>query len=137
MKVHKLSSETIKVPFFLNRIPAGYPAQADGHLEKRFDLNCELVPHPDTTFCVRVEGASMKEAGIETGDILVVDRALEPQDGRVVVCAVHGDFTVKRLSVREDRVLLLPANNEFPEIEIFDETALIVWGTVTYVIKKM
>lgn len=124
------------LPLFSNRIPAGFPSPADDHVEDRIDLNEELIRNPPATFMIRVEGNSMIDANIFDGDILIVDRSIEARDGHVVVAAVDGRFTVKRLSIKGDKVRLLPENPDpaYQPIEFRDGQELIVWGVVTNVI---
>lgn len=124
------------LPLFSNRIPAGFPSPADDHVEDRIDLNEELIRNPPATFMIRVEGNSMIDANIFEGDILIVDRSIEARDGHVIVAVVDGKFTVKRLSVKRNKVRLLPENPDpaYHPIEFQDGQELIVWGVVTNVI---
>jgi DNA polymerase V len=123
-------------PFFSSRVAAGFPSPADDHLENRLDLNEYLVRKPAATFFVRVEGLSMINAGIQPDDILVVDRSEQATDGRIVVAAVDGELTVKRLRMERARVYLMPENPDYSPIEITGETSFVVWGVVTGVIHK-
>jgi DNA polymerase V len=118
-------------------ISAGFPSPADDYMEPGIDLNRELIRNPGATFFGRVKGVSMKDAGIDEGDVLVIDRSLEPSNGAVAVCFLDGEFTVKRLSVTSEGLFLLPANNDYHPIPITAENDFIVWGIVTWVIKKM
>src|SRR5215467_9290763 len=99
---------------FLVPVSAGYPSPADDYLEGSLDLNQHLITHPTATFFVRVAGESMREAGIHSGDVLIVDRALTPSDGSVVIAVVNGDLTVKRLSKRRGKLVLMPENQQYP-----------------------
>ena len=119
------------------RLPAGFPSPADDFAVKRHDLNELLITHPMATFMWEASGHSMIEAGIGDGDVLVVNRALTPVHGDVVVAQVDGDFTVKYLYRRADRVKLLPANPTFPEITFREGQQLIICGVVTAVIKRL
>jgi DNA polymerase V len=87
-------------------VPAGFPSSADDYIEQTLDLNERLVDHPAATFFIRVAGESMRDAGVNSGDILVVDRAVEPGNGKIVVAAVNGELTLKRLRVRDGRLFL-------------------------------
>ena len=118
-------------------LPAGFPSPADDFLDKRLDLNEYLIKHPAATFYVRVHGDSMVRAGIQSGDILVVDRSLEPQHRRVVVAFVDGEFTVKRLLKRDGGIVLAPENPAYPEISIKPGMEMEVWGVVTAVIHEL
>src|ERR1039457_1869425 len=108
------------LPLYLSRIKAGFPSPAEDYLDKRLDLNEHLIKHPASTFFVKVKGDSMIGAGINSGDILIVDRSLEPKDKRIVVAVVNGDFTVKRISKKGDKVSLLAENDKYSPIEIKD-----------------
>jgi DNA polymerase V len=124
-------------PLFLARVSAGFPSPADDHVDRALDLQELCVRNPAATYFVRVEGHSMVEAGIHDGDVLVVDRSLEPADGRVVVAVLHGELTVKRLRVRGPKVWLAPENPLFPPVEVTREMDFEVWGVVTHVVHAM
>ena len=117
-------------------IHAGFPSPATDYMTQAIDLNKELVRHPAATFYGRVVGDSMIDAGVEEGDILVIDKALDAKDGDMAVCFVDGEFTLKYLRFRENGLTLLPANPRYPSIEIDDGSDFMMWGVVTYVIKK-
>ena len=125
------------LPVFLGRLPAGFPSPADDYIEGKLDLNRHLIKHPAATFFVRVSGDSMIEAGIHTGDILVVDRSLEAVDGNVIVAALDGELTVKRLSREGVTLRLLPANKDYQAIEIRTQQTFEIWGVVTNVIHAL
>lgn len=127
----------LRLPLFLAKVPAGFPSPADDFLDKRLDLNEHLVKHPAATFFVKVQGSSMIQAGIHAGDILIVDRALEPADRRIVVAAVNGELTVKRLRKRKEKLFLASENPEFREMEVTPEMGFEVWGVVTHVIHAL
>ncbi len=128
---------SLRLPLYLAKVPAGFPSPADDFLDKRLDLNEHLVKHPAATFFVKVQGSSMIQAGIHAGDILIVDRALEPADKRIVVAAVNGELTVKRLRKRKDKVFLASENPDFREMEVTPEMGFEVWGVVTHVIHAL
>jgi len=127
----------LALPYVDEGIAAGFPSPAQDYMELTLDLNKELIKHPSATFYGRVKGTSMKDAGIEDGDILVIDRSLEYRNGMTAVCFIDGEFTVKKLKLDEGKVFLIPANDEFEPIEITADNEFIVWGIVTYVIKKV
>jgi len=136
--IHPVFPETsLPLPVAGTGISAGFPSPADEYMEAGIDLNIELIRNPDATFFGRVKGYSMKEAGISDGDVLVIDKSLEPKNGSIAVCFLDGEFTVKRILKERDALFLLPANNEFKPIRITEENDFMVWGIVTYVIKKM
>lgn len=118
-------------------VAAGFPSPAEDHAVKRIDLNDVLIRHPQATFLMRVRGTSMKDAGIDDGDVVLVDRAIKAVHGHVVVAVVDGEFTVKQLWKRGDRVKLKAANPTYPDITPRDGQQLEVWGVVTNAIKAM
>ena len=130
-------SEAMALQFFESRIQAGFPSPAQGLFGDSIDLNSELIDNPAATFCARVTGNSMVDAGINDGDLLLIDKSLTPRDGDIAVCFLDGDFTVKRIVLRDDRVLLKPANVEFPEIAVTEENHFIIWGVVTHIIHSL
>jgi DNA polymerase V len=124
-------------PLFLVSVSAGFPAPAEDYIEGRLDLNKHLIKHPAATFFVRVAGDSMTGAGIHPGDILVVDRSLEPQDANVVIAVLEGELTVKRISRRDGRLYLVPDNALYQPLEIIEGMEFEVWGVVTSVIHSL
>ena len=122
---------------FISRVPAGFPSPADDYLEGTLDLNSYLIRHPAATFFVRVEGESMRDAGIYPGDLLIVDRALEPMDNCVIIAAVDGELTVKRLCRRRGRLYLMPENPDYEPLPVDEDTPFDVWGVVTSVIHAL
>jgi len=125
------------LPIFLGRLPAGFPSPADDYLEGKLDLNRHLIKHPAATFFVRVTGDSMIGAGIHSGDLLVVDRSLEPADKHVVVAVLDGELTVKRLFKQNGVLRLLPENLNYQPIEITAQQTIEIWGVVTSVIHAL
>ena len=131
-----LAASPLVLPMPEARARAGFPSPAEDFTVNRLDLTKILVTHPQATFLLRVAGASMREAGIDDGDTLVVDRAIKPRNGQVVVAVVDGEFTVKYLHQRAGRVKLKAANPTFPDIEPKDGQTVEVWGVVTSCIKR-
>src|SRR6476620_4671975 len=125
----------ITVPY-LGKVSAGFPSPALDFMEKRIDLNKELSENPLATFYIKVEGDSMVDAGIDDKDVLVVDRSLEPKDKKIAICFIDGGFTVKRLKIEKDAIWLMPENSKYSPIKVTEENQLVIWGIVTYVIKK-
>jgi len=123
-------------PLFTSGVSAGFPSPAEDHIDQRLDLNNLLIQHPAATFFVRVSGESMKDAGINHGDILVVDRSLEATSGRIVIAIVNGELTVKRFIQDSVSCQLVAANPDYPPVAITDETDFRVWGVVTSVIHQ-
>jgi len=128
---------TKEMPFFSGGIKAGFPSPAADFDGSKIDLNKVLVKNFEATFYAKASGTSMIGAGIDDGDIMVIDRSLEPRDGKIAICFIDGDFTVKRIKVEKDGVYLMPENKAFQPIKIEEENKLIVWGIVTYVIKSV
>ena len=118
-------------------VPAGFPSPAGDYEEQRLDLNSYLVSNPAATFFVRVAGDSMIGAGIHHGDLLVVDRSLEPRDKSVVIAVLNGELTVKRIRLRCGKIILEPENPDYASQEITADAAFEVWGVVTSVIHKL
>ena len=130
-------SSDLSLQLFENRIQAGFPSPAQGAFADTVDLNHELINNPAATFCARVIGDSMVDSGINEGDLLIIDRSLDPHDGDIAVCFIDGDFTVKRILVNIDGISLVPANRKYPVIRVPKESNFMIWGVVSHIIKKM
>ena len=130
-------STSCLLPLFLTRVSAGFPSPADDYLEGRLDLNQHLIKHPAATFFVRAAGDSMIGAGIHSGDILVVDRSLEPCADSVVIAVINGDLTVKRIQRTGGKLFLAAENPRYHPIEIRECMDFEVWGVVTCVIHSL
>lgn len=131
------SQSDLSLPYVDGGVYAGFPSPAQDFMENSIDLNRDLVSHPESTFYARVVGDSMIEADVNEGDILVVDKSLEVKDGIMAVCILNGEFTVKYLHVFEDHIELVPANSSYKTIRVGADDDFEVWGTVTFVIKRM
>ena len=118
-------------------ISAGFPSPADDFKETRISLDRELVKNKEATFYARVSGDSMVGAGLDDGDLLVIDRSLNPENGKIAVCLVDGEFTVKRIKKEKNKLYLIAENKKYKPIELREENELIIWGVVKYVIKKV
>ena len=125
------------LPLFVNKVAAGFPSPADDYVEKTLDLNELLVQKPAATFFARAQGLSMIGAGIHPNDILIVDRSIEPVPGKVVICALNGELTVKRLGRDNGQWQLKSENPDYPDIAIFEELEMVIWGVVTNVIHPL
>ncbi len=135
-EIYKLDQSTnLELPFFTTRISAGFPSPADDHIDQKLDLN-SLIKHPSDTFLVKVEGDSMINASIQDGDILVVDKAIEPLNNKIVVANINGELTVKRLKIVGTKVYLLAENPNYKSIEINTILDFTIRGVVTFVIHK-
>ncbi|HLP49475.1 MAG TPA: translesion error-prone DNA polymerase V autoproteolytic subunit [Chitinophagales bacterium] len=130
------TGKVLKVPM-IGTVAAGFPSPAMEYVEVSLDLNQLVVKNKNSTFYAQVDGQSMIDAGLNHGDILVIDKALEPVNGKIAVCYIDGSFTVKRIKKYKGQCWLMPANKEFEPIEVTEENNAIVWGIVTYVVKKM
>lgn len=130
------ASAELALPIFSTSIAAGFPSPADDYIEQQLDLNQFMVKHPSATFFVRVEGESMRDAGIQSGDILVVDRSIAPAHGKIVVAVIDGEFTVKRMVIERDALFLAPENPAYSRLQVSPDSQFQVWGVVTYVIHK-
>lgn len=124
-------------PLFLSGVAAGFPSPADDYIEKMLDLNEHLIRNPAATFFVRVAGDSMVGAGISHDDILVVDRSLTPESGRIVIAVVNGELTVKRLVKEGDSCRLVAENPDYAPLEMSEDLPLEVWGVAAWVIHKL
>ncbi|MBN2232704.1 MAG: translesion error-prone DNA polymerase V autoproteolytic subunit [Deltaproteobacteria bacterium] len=125
------------LPLAVASVSAGFPSPADDYLEGSLDLNQYLVKHPAATFFVRVTGDSMIDAGVHDGDLLLVDRSLEPADGRVVIAVINGELLVKRVRRLRGGLYLLPENDDYRPIRIEAEMDFELWGVVTHVIHAL
>lgn len=124
-------------PIFMATVPAGFPSPAADYEEGKLDLNRHLIKNSTATFFVRVTGDSMVKAGIHDGDLLVVDRSIEPRDKNVVIAVVNGELTVKRIRIRKNRLTLEAENEAYQSQEINDGMEFEVWGVVTNVIHAL
>ncbi len=150
MKIHKIKNEKIELDIFLPetatelelpligaKIKAGFPSPADDYVEERLDLNKYLIKNPASTFFARVSGDSMIGSGIYDGDILIIDRSVQPNNNSILVCAIDGEFTIKRIKkIDKDTIYLMPDNPDFEPIKVSRDNDLIIWGVVIYSIHK-
>lgn len=127
----------LEIPFVKEGVSAGFPSPAADFMETNIDLNKALSENPLATFYIRVNGNSMIDAGIHDKDVLVVDRSLEPQNNKIAICFIDGEFTVKRIQLDKDCLYLIPENPNYQPIKVTENNELIIWGIVTYVIKKV
>ena len=123
-----------QLPFYQSTVSAGFPSPADDDLEDTLDLNELLIKHPSATFFLRVSGSSMINAGIHHNDILIVDRSIEPANGKVVIASVNGELTVKRLRYEGKKIQLVAENEAYAPINITEDADFRIWGVVTNVV---
>lgn len=128
--------EKRELPLSNDKVAAGFPSPAEDYAAQGLDLNKELIKNPASTFYARVSGISMSDEGINDGDLLVIDKSIEPYNGCLAVCYIDGEFTLKRFQKKSDHALLVPANCNYKPIRVTDENDFLVWGVVTYIIKK-
>ena len=132
MKNAKLSS----VPVLGDAVPAGFPSPAEDYLDMDLNLHDYLVRNPAATFCVRVSGGSMVSADIKSGDVMVIDRALDPTNNSIVLAVLNGEFTVKRIKKRANELYIIADNEEYQPMKITKDVDFQVWGVVTFIIHK-
>ncbi|KIQ22897.1 peptidase S24 [Flavobacterium pectinovorum] len=129
-------SSEVNLPFFDVGISAGFPSPADDFIELSIDLNKEFIKHKYTTYFARVKGHSMKNAGISDGDLLIIDKSLEPQNNKIAVCQIDGEFTVKRIRIEKDIIWLIAENEDYQPIKVTPENNFVIWGIVIHSIKS-
>jgi DNA polymerase V len=127
----------IQIAYSHEMVSAGFPSPANDFLETKIDLNKELSKNPLATFYVKVKGDSMINSGINDKDVLIVDRSLEPNDNKIAVCFIDGEFTVKRIKLDKNCLYLMPENKNYQPIKITEDNQFVIWGIVTYVIKAV
>lgn len=130
-------TEKHALPLFISPVAAGFPSPAEDYQDRKLDLNDLLIKRPSSTFFVRVSGPSMTGAGIFDGDLLVVDRSVTATDNKIVIAVVNGEFTVKRIRKKGERIFLQPENASFKAMEILPGMDFTVWGVVMYCIHKV
>ena len=131
-----INRKQILTPIFIDSVSAGFPSPATDYMENKLDLNEYLIKHPAATFIVKAKGLSMMDAGILSGDLLIVDRSITPKSNDIVIASIFGDLTVKKLQKKENSLFLLSANSEYPSIEVKEEMECFIWGIVTYIIHE-
>ena len=136
LSLQRISQLSVQQFQSFSGISAGFPSPANDYLENSIDLNKELIKNPDSTFFGRVKGMSMKDAGIVEGDVLIVDKSLIPRDGKIAVCFIDGEFTLKFIRISKNSITLLPANDQYSPIIVTEQNDFLIWGIVTYIIKK-
>jgi len=133
----RLDRRAVRLPLAVETVAAGFPSPADDYVEVGIDLNEQLIAHPSSTFFLRVSGDSMVGAGIHHGDLLIVDRSVEPRPGRIVVAVIEGAFTLKRLARHQGRLRLEAAHPAYPPLELRDADDTRLWGVAIQVIHPL
>jgi DNA polymerase V len=138
LEIFSAATESVlELPVISEGISAGFPSPALDFIDLTIDMNKHLVKHPATTFYGRVKGQSMKDAGIFDGDLLVIDKSLQPTDNKIAVCYIDGEFTIKRIQIQKDCIWLIPENEAYQPIKVTADNDFIIWGMVTHVIKAL
>lgn len=127
----------LTLPNVGNQIVAGFPSPAEDYLEATMDLNKILIKHPASTFYGRVKGVSMIDAGVNEGDLLIIDKSLRYKNNALAVCFINGEFTLKRIRKEGNQLYLVPANSDFQPIPVKEDDDFSIWGIVTYIIKRV
>ena len=130
-----LTDTELELPLIPGGIHAGFPSPALDFIDLSIDMNKHLIKHPSSTFYGRVKGESMKDEGINDGDLLVIDKSLEPINGKIAVCYIDGEFTIKKIKIEKDVCWLVPANKDFQPIKVTADNDFMVWGIVTHLVK--
>lgn len=137
LDIFSADTETeLDLPFVDEGISAGFPSPALDFVDLSIDLNKHLIKHPSATFYGRVKGQSLKNAGIDDGDLLIIDKSLEPINGKIAVCYIDGEFTAKRIKKTKEELWLMPENEDYSPIKVEEENDLLIWGIVIHVIKS-
>lgn len=135
--IYSASTETVlELPLIEEGISAGFPSPAQDFIDISIDLNKELIKNPSATFYGRVNGDSMKGLGIDNGDLLIIDKSLDPKNGNIAVCFVDGEFTIKKIKIEKDCCWLIPANDNYKPIKVTAGNDFLIWGIVIHVIKS-
>jgi len=131
-KAHK--GPTLTLDLYSNPVSAGFPSPAEDHLDNSLDLNEYLIKHPSATFYIYAKGHSMNDIGIYDGDVMIVDRALEAKSKDIIIAVINGEFTVKRIYIKNNSIYLIPENKTFKPILVEDDMDFQIWGVVTHAI---
>ncbi len=126
---------SLLLPYVDGGISAGFPSPALDFMDLKIDLNKYLIKHPSATFYGRVKGSSMKNAGIDDGDLLIIDKSLYPKNNDIAVCVIDGEFTAKRIRLTKNELWLIPENEAYTAIQVTEDNDFVIWGIVTHVIK--
>ena len=127
----------MKVTLYLNSVCAGFHSPASDYLEGEIDLNRYLIKNPLATFIVKSQGNRMLQAGIHSGDLLIVDKSIKPKNNSIVIASINGDLIVKRIKISGKKFLLTSDNKEYGNIKINNESDIFIWGIVTKVIHNV
>lgn len=138
IEIYQIDTATeLELPLVTEGISAGFPSPALDFVDQTIDLNKQLIRHPSATFYGRVKGLSLKDAGIDEDDLLIIDRSLEPENGKIAVCYIDGEFTAKRIEIKNKELWLMPENQAYPPLKVSEDSNFSIWGIVTHVIKSL
>ena len=127
-----MTSESLKIPLLSDSISAGFPSPADDYTEENIDLNEHLISNPFSTFFLRVKGDSMINSGIKDKDLIIVDKSLRAKPGNIVIAMIDGEFTIKRLSIKNNELYLKAENHNYPDFRFKNHIDVQIWGVVIY-----
>lgn len=137
LDIYSAATDTaLELPLVSDAISAGFPSPALDFVDISIDLNKHLIKHPSATFYGRVKGVSMIDEGINDGDLLVIDKSVTPANGKIAICYIDGEFTIKKIKIEKDACWLIPANESYKPIKVTAENEFLIWGIVTHVIKS-
>ena len=126
------ATKKFRIPLLNDSVSAGFPSPADDYTEENIDLNEHLISNPFSTFFLRVKGDSMINAGIKDKDLIIVDKSLIAKPGNIVIAMIDGEFTIKRLSIKNDELYLKAENNNYPDFRFKNHIDVQIWGVVIY-----
>ena len=126
------ATKKFRIPLLNDSVSAGFPSPADDYTEENIDLNEHLISNPFSTFFLRVKGDSMINAGIKDKDLIIVDKSLIPKPGNIIIAMIDGEFTIKRLSIKNDELYLKAENNNYPDFRFKNHIDVQIWGVVIY-----
>ena len=126
------TAKKFKIPLLTDLVSAGFPSPADDHTEENIDLNEHLISNPFSTFFLRVKGDSMINAGIKDKDLIIVDKSLIAKPGNIIIAMIDGEFTIKRLSIKNDELYLKAENHNYPDFRFKNHIDVQIWGVVIY-----
>ncbi|NOZ47748.1 MAG: translesion error-prone DNA polymerase V autoproteolytic subunit [Chlorobi bacterium] len=136
IKVFKIAESVLcEIPLLLTKIQAGFPSPAEDYMEERLSLDKKLIKNRSATFFARVTGDSMINSGIYNGDLIIVDKALNPKPDSVLLCVLDGEFTLKKVRKIKNKMYMIPENPDYPPIKISEYNDFRIWGVVTYSIR--
>ena len=126
------TTKKFKIPLLTDSVSAGFPTPADDHTEENIDLNEHLISNPSSTFFLRVKGDSMINAGIKDKDLIIVDKSLTARPGNIIIAMIDGEFTMKRLSIKNNELYLKAENHNYPDFRFKNHINVQIWGVVIY-----